>query len=214
MQSEMGRVGNWRSSRGSISSSPTSVGSRTGAVLGIARFQPPPRQTRRTGLPYRAFLSASSKGLWDLSAGSAFNPVVPHPVFMEKTQRRIHPGSTPPVPAEATALPCTHKVPPDLFLHPVFDIAKAGAGVPDPKIIHPAPQNWIDQGYHPTHGLGVEAPKHFLEFPKKSRPGLLSRREPNSPLPPPRFSSPKVKGKKKNGFFCLNPTFLTLKSPF
>jgi hypothetical protein len=34
------------------------------------------------------------------------------------------------------------------------------------------PQNGIDQGYHPTHGLGVEAPKDFLEFPKKSRPGL------------------------------------------
>jgi hypothetical protein len=76
-------------------------------------------------------------------------------------------------------------VSPDLFLHPVFDIAKAGAGVPDPKIIHPVPQNGIDQGYHPTHVFRV------------GRGEVYDIAE-----EPP-----------KDGFSPLKPTFLTLKSP-
>jgi hypothetical protein len=102
-------------------------------------------------------------------------------------------------------------VSPDLPLHPILNIAKAWTGVPDPKIIHPASQNGIDQGYHPTHGLGVEATKHFLEFPKKSRPGLLSWPEPNSPSPPSGFSYPEVEAQKAEGLVpgqIYHPSFI------
>src|SRR2546427_3740093 len=39
------------------------VGSRAGAVLRGARFQPPPRQTARADFPQAAFLCASRQGL-------------------------------------------------------------------------------------------------------------------------------------------------------
>ena len=65
-------------------------------------------------------------------------------VIVEQSQSFIKPGPTPPVPAEATAFSGTHQMSSDLFLHPVFDIAKALAGVADPKVVNPAPQNRVD----------------------------------------------------------------------
>src|SRR6266566_1685153 len=40
-----------------------SVGSRTGAILERAGFQPPPQQTQRADFPHWAFLCASRQGL-------------------------------------------------------------------------------------------------------------------------------------------------------
>jgi hypothetical protein len=36
----------------------------------------------------------------------------------------------------------------DLFLHPVFDIAKTLPGVADPKVVDPTPENRVDYVSH------------------------------------------------------------------
>ena len=70
--------------------------------------------------------------------------VMPNSVIVKQSQSFIEPSPTPPVPAEATAFSGTHQMSSDLFLHPVFDIPKALAGVADPKVVDPAPQNRVD----------------------------------------------------------------------
>jgi hypothetical protein len=74
--------------------------------------------------------------------------VMPNSVIVKQSQSFVKPGPTPPVPAEATALSRTHQIPSDLFLHPIFDITKAFAGVADPKVVDPSPKNRIDQAYY------------------------------------------------------------------
>jgi len=72
------------------------------------------------------------------------SPIMTNSVIVEQSQSFVKPGLTPPVPAEATAFSGTHHMSSDLFLHPVFDVPKALAGVADPKIVDTAPQNRVD----------------------------------------------------------------------
>ena len=72
------------------------------------------------------------------------SPVISNSIIIIQSKSFIKPGPTPPVPAEATAFSGTHQMSSDLFLHPVFDIPKALAGVADPKVVDPAPQNRVD----------------------------------------------------------------------
>ena len=65
--------------------------------------------------------------------------VVSNSIIVKQSQSFIKPGPTPSVPAEATAFSGMHKMSSDLFLHAVFDISKALAGVADPKIVDPTP---------------------------------------------------------------------------
>ena len=72
------------------------------------------------------------------------SPIMTNSVIVEQSQSFVKPGLTPPVPAEAMAFSGTHHMSSDLFLHPVFDVPKALAGVADPKIVDTAPQNRVD----------------------------------------------------------------------
>ena len=72
------------------------------------------------------------------------SPIMTNSVVVKQSQSFIKPGSTPPVPAKATAFSGTHQMSSDLLLHPVFDVPKALAGVTDPKVVDPAPQNRVD----------------------------------------------------------------------
>jgi hypothetical protein len=67
-------------------------------------------------------------------------------------------------------------VTPDLLFHPVLNEAKALAGVSDGEVIHPTPQYRVDQLDHPIHRLGLESPKHLLEFAQQRRAFLHLRR--------------------------------------
>ena len=60
-------------------------------------------------------------------------PIISNSIIVKQCQSLIQPGPTPSVPAETTAFSRTHQMTSDLFLHPVFDISKAFAGVSDPK---------------------------------------------------------------------------------
>lgn len=75
------------------------------------RFQFPPRQTQHADLPHCAFLLASCRGLCDLAGWADFQRQLlrtAYPVRVEQTEAIIEPAPTPPVPAEALALPGTH----------------------------------------------------------------------------------------------------------
>src|SRR5213593_220859 len=78
------------------------VGSRTGAVPGWVRLQPPPPRTARTDFPYAALLPASRHGLCDLPTRSAFGrgPIA-DPIVSEEPEPFMEPRRTPPLPAEA-----------------------------------------------------------------------------------------------------------------
>jgi len=81
------------------------------------------------------------------------SPIMTNSVIVEQPQSFIKPGPIPPVPAEATAFSGTHQMSSDLLLHPVFDISKALAGVADPKVVDPAPQNRVDEIDNPINWL-------------------------------------------------------------
>src|SRR5262249_59281237 len=133
--------------------------------------RPPPRQTRRAGLPPRAFLSASCQGLWDLSCRGRFQPwLVPtDPVAVEQPEPLVQPPPTPPPPTEAPALPGAHQMPPHLLLHPVADEREAAARVADREVVHPAPEDRVDQLNHPAHRLRFEAPGDLPALPPPPR---------------------------------------------
>ena len=146
---------------------PPPVGSRTGArtvgggfpdeffrLLGgftvppWPRFQLPPRQTQHAVFPHCAFLLVSCEGLWDLSDWERFLLRPTHPVVVEQPQGVVQPPPTPPLPAEAFSVPCTHQMPPHLLFHPVFDKTKASVRVSHGNIAHPSPQERVDQCKH------------------------------------------------------------------
>jgi hypothetical protein len=45
---------------------------------------------------------------------------------------------TPPLPADALSFPSVHQMAPDLFLHLVFDVVEALAGVSDREVVDPS----------------------------------------------------------------------------
>ena len=67
------------------------------------------------------------------------SPVISNSIIIIQSKSFIKPGPTPSVPAEATAFSGMHKMSSDLFLHTVFDVSKALAGVADPKVVDPTP---------------------------------------------------------------------------
>ena len=75
--------------------------------------------------------------LIDLAALSSL--IMTDSVIVEQSQSFVKPGSTPPVPAEATTFSGMHQMSSNLFLHAVFNISKALAGVANPKIVNPTP---------------------------------------------------------------------------
>src|SRR6266545_4631924 len=93
---------------------------------------------------------------------------VPHSVIAEQPERGVEPGRTPP--------------------HP----AKAPARVPDPEVVHPAPQPRVDLSDHPVHRLRPVAPEHRLELPQQCRACLLLRRVLRPPAPTQRTDAPEV----------------------
>src|SRR5208283_4640345 len=82
----------------------------------------------------------------------------------------IQPRPTPSLPAEAPSFPSTRQMAPDLLLHPIFDVAEALTGVPDREVVHPPPQHWIDQAYHPFNRLRPVSAEHLLELAHQCRP--------------------------------------------
>ncbi len=80
-------------------------------------------------------------------------PVISNSIIVKQSQSFIKSGPTPSIPAEATAFSRMHQMTSDLFLHPVFDIPKALAGVADPKVVDPAPQDRVDEIYHSINWL-------------------------------------------------------------
>ena len=57
----------------------------------------------------------------------------------------------------------------DLLLYPVSNEGEALAGVSDGEIIHPAPQDRVDQLNHPIYRLGLKSPEHVLELAQQRR---------------------------------------------
>ena len=65
--------------------------------------------------------------------------IMTYSIIIKQSQSIVKPGPTPPVPAKATTFPGMHQMSSNLFLHPVFNVSKALAGVADPKIVDPTP---------------------------------------------------------------------------
>ena len=80
-------------------------------------------------------------------------PIISDSIIVKQSQSLIQPSPTPSVPAETTAFSRTHQMMSDLLFHPVFDITKALAGIANPKVVHPSPEHWVDQIYHPINRL-------------------------------------------------------------
>ena len=78
-----------------------------------------------------------------------------NPIAVEQLEFHVQPAPTPPLPAEAPAIPGSPHVTPDFLFYPVFDEAEALAGVPDSEVVHPAPQHRIDQLDHPNPPAGT-----------------------------------------------------------
>ena len=53
---------------------------------------------------------------------------------------------------------------PHPLLYPVFDKPKAATGVADGKVVYPAAHHQVNELYHPTHRLGVEAPENIFDL--------------------------------------------------
>src|SRR5262249_43393692 len=106
------------------------------------------------------------------------------PVTVEQLQGVIQPLPTPPLPAEALALPSLHQMAPDLLLHPVLYEAEALGGISNREVIHPAAQYRVDQLDHPICGLGSVAAEYVLERPQECRSFLELRRDVRRQGPP------------------------------
>ncbi len=130
----------------------------------LPRFQPPPHRTQHADFPHNAPLLASYQGLWDLSDWERFPPrlATTDPVVTEESEAAIQPPPTPPLPAEAWALPGTHQMTLHLLLHPIAHIAETAARRANGKVIDPPAQDWIDRLNHLPDGLGSMAPEDLF----------------------------------------------------
>src|ERR1700730_12803310 len=141
----------------------------------MPRFQSPPRRTQRADFPHCALLFASPQGLWGLSCWGNFRHRPPNLVAVVQPQRFVQPCLTPPLPAEALAVPGPRHVAPDLLFHPVFNEAEALAGISHRKVCHPTAKHWIDQLNDPIQRLRLVAAEYVLEFPQQRRSFLELR---------------------------------------
>ena len=129
--------------------------SRWSAVrLPWSRFQSPPPQTQHADFPHYAFLPASRQGLCGRSGRERF-PSGMRPsdstVASVQSQPLVQPLRTPPLPTKSTALASPHHVPPYLLLYPVANVAETPARMSDREVVHPSPQDRIDDRHHPSH---------------------------------------------------------------
>src|SRR6202165_6323875 len=92
-----------------------------------------------------------------------------HLVAVKQSQGVVQPLRTPPLPAEAASIPCSHHVPPYLQLYPVLDELKAPAGVANGEVVHPAPQNRVDDLDYPVHRLGSMSPEDHSQLLQQCR---------------------------------------------
>src|SRR5262249_48895761 len=158
-----------------------------------------------------AHLPASPQGLWDLSCWGDFRLQPLDFVAVEQLQDVVQPLPTPPLPAEALALPSLHHVAPDLPLHPVFNEAKALAGVSNREVIHPATQYRVDQLDHPVYGLGSVTAEYLLELPQQCRSFLELRRGIRTPDAPVTADAAEVEPQKTEALASVeihDPTLL------
>ena len=106
----------------------------------------PPHRTAQTYSPYAALLSASYHGLCDLSTGSTFgHGPVSDPVVSEEPEPPMELRRTPPLPAEASKAPRPHQMAAHTLLDPQPHIRQAPMRVPDPKVVHPPPEDRVDR---------------------------------------------------------------------
>ena len=75
-----------------------------------------------------------------------------------------HSNGSPPLPAESWVFSGAHQMPPNLLLHPEFNVGKTSARVPYRKVVDPTPQNRIEQFDHPPYGLADVSLEDFLEL--------------------------------------------------
>ena len=93
----------------------------------------------------------------------------------------MEPLPPPSFPAEALAFLCSHHVPPDFLFYPALDKRKAPTGVPYREVVHPAPQDRVDQFDHLTYRLALVPPEDFHELRQYRRPLFQLRRVLRSP---------------------------------
>ena len=90
---------------------------------------------------------------------------ITNPVIIIQSQGLVKPSPIPPVPSKAVAFSRSHHVPADLFLHPILNKAKSATGVANPKVIHPATKNWVNQIDYPIYGLRYVVLEYGLKPP-------------------------------------------------
>ena len=100
----------------------------------------------RADFPHTALLLALCQGLWDLSVWERFRQRIPvaDAVVAKQPQLRVNPLTTPPLPTETPAFPCTHQMTTHLLLDPVANVFEAATRVTDTKVVSPAPQDRVD----------------------------------------------------------------------
>src|SRR5215472_15635968 len=91
--------------------------------------------------------------------GSPFSRT--HVIAIEEAKRGVQSRGTPVRPPKPATIPGAPQMAPELQLHPAFDELKAATRVSDGKIVHPAPQDRIDEGHHRLHGLRSVSPKEL-----------------------------------------------------
>ena len=166
------------------------------AVSGVSPFVPAPRACRSSvSSPLRLARSVRisrttrsctlhARGYETYHAGAAFvDRMVRDAVLTEESEFFVQPSSTPPLPAEASALTGSAQVAPDLLLYPVSDAREASTRVPVGEVVDPATQDRIDLGDHLSYRPRRESAEDVLELARCSLRPLLSLR--NSQRHPP-----------------------------
>src|SRR6266567_2227869 len=128
---------------------------------------------------------------------------VPHSVICKQPERGVEPCRTPPLPAKAPTIPRPHQMTPNPALDPQPHNGKAPARMPDPKVVHPAPQLRIDRADQSLHWLRPVAPELLLELPQQGRARSPLRHVLRPPAPPQRADAPEVKAQESE---ALPPT--------
>ena len=171
------------------------VGSRTGAKLRrlslsvaprflwecltsrIVSWFPVPASSNPAGrFPALGFpVCFTSRVMWPMRAGWLSANGSNNSVPVEQSESVVKPLRTPPLPAESFAPSGAHQMPPHLLLHPELNVGKAPARVPYRKVVHPTPQNRIDEFDHPPYGLADASSENAFELPQECRPFLQLR---------------------------------------
>src|SRR5262249_39348238 len=125
---------------GRCSPSPSQVGSGTSAVP-EGPFPVPATSNGACGFPALRFPVCFAPRVIRLSRGARFQSWIrtTDPVCIEESEPTVQPGFTPLAPSETSLFPGAHQMSPHLLFDPVFHKREASAGMPDGKVIDPAP---------------------------------------------------------------------------